>query len=462
MMEDMHVRRLSSLSSLLLFLPFSGLEGQSSGPTGAPDTVTVIPAASVESEWSAPQDPPGLRLAEILEWAREVNPRVRAASEMVEVARAGEPGAGLLPDPSLQVGVMNLALPEISATMPASMAPTFQAVQRIPIAGKLPLRSDLARQTTEIARFGSEEVWWEVRTDAASAFYRIYQIDGQVEVMQRTLELLGDFQAVARSMYEAGSGRQADVLRANVEIARMEAEIERMAAMRAASASRLNAVLDRPSETPVPSPTLDPLPASVPDLAVLRDWALETRPALGGLRGEVERAGTRRSLADREIWPDLTVGVQYGLGRMAGDRKSMGGASVGFSIPLYAGRRQMRARDEAAAMESVARARFDQSFAIVDAQIGAGLADLEQDRTLIRLYREEILPQARATVESSLSSYRVGAVDFMTLLDAQMALNRFEAEYFGLVAAYGSTIARLEMTVGRDLPVTDELLLEES
>jgi outer membrane protein TolC len=122
----------------------------------------------------------------------------------------------------------------------------------------------------------------------------------------------------------------------------------------------------------------------------------------------------------------------------------------------------MKVRDEAAAMESAARARFEHAFAVVDAQIGAGLADLEQNRTLIRLYREEILPQARATVESSLSSYRVGAVDFMTLLDAQMALNRFEGEYFGLVAAYGSTIARLEMTIGRDLPVTDELLLEES
>ncbi|MCJ7628077.1 MAG: hypothetical protein MUO50_06775, partial [Longimicrobiales bacterium] len=77
------------------------------------------------------------------------------------------------------------------------------------------------------------------------------------------------------------------------------------------------------------------------------------------------------------------------------------------------------------------------------------------------LYREEILPQAKATVESSFSSYRVGAVDFMTLVDAQMAANRFEGEYFGLLASYGTGIAELEMTIGRDLPVTDELLVEE-
>jgi hypothetical protein len=65
-------------------------------------------------------------------------------------------------------------------------------------------------------------------------------------------------------------------------------------------------------------------------------------------------------------------------------------------------------------------------------------------------------------VESSLSSYRVGAVDFMTLLDAEMALNRFQSEYYGLQSSYGKGVAKLEMTIGRDLPVTDELLTEGS
>ena len=99
---------------------------------------------------------------------------------------------------------------------------------------------------------------------------------------------------------------------------------------------------------------------------------------------------------------------------------------------------------------------------MVDAGIGQTLAELEQARVLIRLYREEILPQARATVESSLSSYRVGSVDFMTLVDAQMAVNRFEGEYYALLASYGTGIATLEMTIGRDIAVTDELIVEES
>jgi outer membrane protein TolC len=175
----------------------------------------------------------------------------------------------------------------------------------------------------------------------------------------------------------------------------------------------------------------------------------------------VARAGTRRALAEKEIWPDLTVGLQYGLGRMQGDPKSMGGASLGISVPLYAGRRQLKARDEALAMEEEARARLELTRSVVDARIEEIVATLEQARTLLRLYREEILPQSRAGVESSLSSYRVGAVDFMTLLDAQMAVNRFQGEYYGLLASYGTALAELEMTIGRELPSSPRSITEE-
>ncbi len=82
--------------------------------------------------------------------ARVGSPRLRAAFEQVEATRAREPGSGLLPDPTFQIGVMNLALPEFSASMPASMAPSFQAMQRFPIAGKLSLREEIAQQSTKI------------------------------------------------------------------------------------------------------------------------------------------------------------------------------------------------------------------------------------------------------------------------------------------------------------------------
>jgi len=401
-----------------------------------------------------------LTLSRLLETVRERNPRLQAAAHDVEAFRAREPGAGLLPDPALRIGVANLALPDLGTDMPASMAPTIHASQRIPLPGKLSLRGRIARESTAVEEAAARDLWWQVRAEAAQAFYTLYRMESQLEVKRETLSLLRDFQRVARSRYTAGTGPQADVLRASVEVARMDADMERDRAVRKAVAARLNALMNRPSGTVVPSPVLGALPAETPSPDELRMWARESRPLLKEVRTEVARAASRRVLAHKEIWPDVTVGLQYGVGWMNGDARSMGGATVGFSLPVHAGKRQLRARDEAAAEERAARARLQEALSFVDARIREILAEVQKARTLLALYREEIIPQALATVESSFASYRVGAVDFGTLVDAQKAVNRFQTEYHTLLAAYGTALAHLEMTVGRDLPVAAPLTVE--
>jgi outer membrane protein TolC len=408
----------------------------------------------------APDAVERLELAEVYRLARERSPRLAAAAALADARATLVPSAGLPPDPFFRIGAMNLSLPDLDADMETSMLPSLELMQMVPFPGKLGLSERIAEKTSAIARSDADETWWEVRTDVAMAFYELYAADRQLEVMRKTLRLTEDFEQVARAMYGAGTGRQSDVLRANVEIARMEAEIARMEAMREVAAARLNGVLDRPAETAVPSPTLPELPASVPPRDTLRAWAEETRPMLAGAKTGVERARAGRDLARRELWPDFTVGLGYGQRDLGMGTERMASAMVGFTIPIFAPSRQLKMRDEAAAMERMAEAELTDVRAQVGARIGGLLADLERARTLIRLYRSRVLPQAEANVESSFSSYRVGSVDFMTLVDARMTVNQYEQEYHVLLGQYGTTIAELEMAVGRELPLTPELLAE--
>ena len=418
-------------------------------------------ASGQEPAAPAEQEPAALTLAQVYELARAANPMVGAAVAAADASAAREASAGLPPDPTVQVGVMNLSLPGFDADMPTSMAPSVQAMQRVPFPGKLGLGERIAEQSTAMARSGAEETWWEVRARAAAAFYGVYEVDRKLDVARETLGLLEDFRQVAQAMYSAGTGRQSDVLRAGVEVARMDAEVRRLEAMRKVAAARLNAILDRPAETPVPGAALPSLPAETPAQEALREWAEETRPLLLRSKTGVERARTRQELARKQIWPDVSLGVQYGQ-RDAGDAGTvrMGSAMVGFSVPIFAGSRQLRERDEAAAMEAMAQAELRAARAGVDARIGGLLAELERARTLLELYRGEILPQAGANVESSFSSYRVGSVDFMTLVDAQMTANRYEQELYALLADYGRAVAELETTVGREIPVSTDWLAE--
>jgi outer membrane protein TolC len=136
----------------------------------------------------------------------------------------------------------------------------------------------------------------------------------------------------------------------------------------------------------------------------------------------------------------------------------MGSFMVGFSLPVFAGSRQLRMRDEAAAMERMSVAELAETRAEVDARIGELLAELDRARTLIDLYEDTVIPQAEANVESSYISYRVGSVDFLTLVDARMTVNQYEQEYYGLLADYGVGVAELEAVVGRELPAGPALL----
>ena len=78
-------------------------------------------------------------------------------------------------------------------------------------------------------------------------------------------------------------------------------------------------------------------------------------------------------------------------------------------------------------------------------------ARLVKARALTALYRNTVIPQAEATVTSALAAYRVGGVDFMTLLDDRMMVNEYRQELSALEAEHGKAWAELEMLLGREL-----------
>lgn len=400
-------------------------------------------------------------LSDVYRLARQRNPRIQAAHALADARGVSRSWAGLLPDPRVQLGMMNLSLPGFHADMPSSMAPSVQVVQAIPFPGKLGLEDEIAERTAAMAVAGAEESWWTVRARAGRIFWELYAVDRRLEVLRDTRERLEDFEIAARALYESGTVPQTDVLQAQVEVARTAAEIARLEASRRGAAARLNALLDRPTTTPVPEPWADEgVPRRVPSRERLLGWADMSRPAVERDLLRVRRAETRSERAAKEIWPDLTVGGSYGQRSVGGDVQRMASFTVGFRLPIFAGRRQLRQRDEAAAKARMARAELAETRAEVDARVGELVADLDRARELVRLYRVEVLPQARAAVESAYASYRTGTVDFRTLVNAQTTLNRYEDEFHRWVADYGSAVTELEAAVGRELPRSDPIPTE--
>lgn len=404
---------------------------------------------------AAPQRPrTALLLGDLYAHVKQLSPRVAAAKSLAAAAAARVAGTTRPPDPQLQLGVMNYTVPGL-APMPTLGMTQLQLMQMLPLGGKLGLSARQAGAQASASAARAEDVGWDVRTQTAMAFYDLYATDRGLDIARETLRLLRDIASTAEAMYRVGEGRQTDVLRANVEIAKMVQDTLRMQAMREAMTARLNALLDRDASTGVGTPVLPRFPDSLPPRPTLDAIASGERPMIRAGIEDVGAADAAVRLARKEIIPDLIVGVQYGqqgkTGEMGTGTERMGSFMLGASLPVFARDRQLKMRQEAAAMKQMAQADLAAMRADTRGKIGEAYAALTRARSLAQLYRTTVLPQAEATVASALAAYRVGSVDFMTLLDDRMSVNTYRQELSTLEADEGKAWAELEMLTGRAL-----------
>jgi outer membrane protein TolC len=122
---------------------------------------------------------------------------------------------------------------------------------------------------------------------------------------------------------------------------------------------------------------------------------------------------------------------------------------VGASVPIWAGKRQKQIEVEAVAMREMAEAELDNAKAETSAELLEVMSSMQRVARLSDLYSMTILPQANAVVGSAFAAYQVGTVDFMTVLDARMTVNRYRLELVRLAAEKGSLVATLEMVSGQ-------------
>jgi cobalt-zinc-cadmium efflux system outer membrane protein len=390
-----------------------------------------------------------LTLADAIAIARQANPMLQAARAGATAAVVRIGPAGALPNPELQLGLMNRTAGDFGSAMDPMTMNQLQLMQMVPWPGRLASARRAARHTATAAEADATETERMLVARLRMAYLDVAYADRAIAVMRQTRELLRDFREVSTTMYAVGSGVQQDVLRAQVEVARMSEEITRMDQDRIAAAARLNALLGRAATSPVPAVQLPEATADeLPSTDTLVTWALAGRAALAAGAERVAAAEASLTAAQRELLPDLQIGVAW---QQRPAFPNMVSLMVGVRLPIFAGARELPMQREARAMRDMRTAELADLRNETTARIIETRARAERDRNLERLYRTGILPQARSAVQAALASYRVGRVNYMTLVDNQMTVNRYETETYRLRADYHQAVGDLEALVGRSL-----------
>ncbi|MGH7447283.1 MAG: TolC family protein, partial [Longimicrobiales bacterium] len=216
---------------------------------------TAQPQQMPERAPAAPEDSTHAeaQLDSLIAIAMLVNPAVHAAQQRVHVAQARIGPAGALPDPMLSVGIMNLPVREPGFSDFMTMK-TVGAVQTLPFPGKRTLAERTAELEVRAAEANLESVRRDVVADVRKAWYDLALLDHTLAIMEANQNLLVNFVQVTESRYATGTGGQQDILKAQVETSRLAEHAVAITEQRRAALARLNAVLDRPSDTPVVEP----------------------------------------------------------------------------------------------------------------------------------------------------------------------------------------------------------------
>ncbi len=184
---------------------------------------------------------------------------------------------------------------------------------------------------------------------------------------------------------------------------------------------------------------------AIPD-SQLRQLGLANSPVLQQAHTMEEQSDTALAIAKRDYLPDLNVGYTYQ--KTGPGFRDYYMLSLGVKVPLYFWRKQTPAVEQAALeKESVIADSYSKRLSVLSDLENQVVALRTSDRVL-KLYSDGLIPQAEETLTSSTAAYRVGKVDFQTLLSAVVDVLRIKQEYFRTRADHEIAVAKIRQTIG--------------
>ena len=363
-----------------------------------------------------------VELEDYLAFAALHNAGLQVAFEQWKIAVEQVPQAKSLPDPKFTYGYF---IEEIE-TRVGPQRNKLEIMQMFPWFGEI-----------------------EARTDAAAAAAKAARKRYEAKKLQH-------FEEVARTKYITATTGHPDVIRAQIELARLEDRLKTLEELRKPIVARLNAVLNRQSLEMLPWPHKAEFRAAEVSREKMIELLRLRNPELEALDFELQAAKNRVELTKKKFWPDVGVGVGW---IDTGSAMNPGTSDSGkdpiilmFTMNLPIWREGYKAA-ELQAKANVRKASHQKKEAenTIIARAERSLYDFEDSDRKRKLYGDVLIPKSEELLGASETAYKAGMIDFLSLINAQQKLLEFQLYYERAMTDNQQELARLEMLVGADL-----------
>ena len=388
-------------------------------------------------------------LSRLTREARASSPAALRSDALARAAAARVRPAGALPDPMVNLGVMDLTLPRFGFRQSDFTEVDVEVSQAFPWPGTLGAQTRAARAMALGAMAQSAVFRRDLAVRVAIPYYRLRYVVTAKQTLEKQRNLLRSAVEISTARYGTGSVPQSDPLQARIAVARLGSEEAALSAEEAGLRADLRAIRGvRVPEYLV----IEPINADTVAIVLADADAehaahlaqaepLDAHPRLEVGRAEIAVAdGTARAEA-LSARPDFELSTRYGARPLGSDFFS---AFVGIRIPLWAGRKQHLVAQAARIDVEAAQRGLDDEQAALAAELERTLADARAGATRLHLLVESVLPIAREGVEAALRGYRTGQTDFPSVLMAEDARYRAELEATEVAAEHLTHLVMLE------------------
>lgn len=380
-------------------------------------------------------------------------------------------------------GVSSASLPDPRISLKANNFPvdSFDINQEpmtqiaIGISQKFPRGETLALSNRQKQELAAQEPMLRTNRTAnaleavTTTWLEIFKAQESIRLIEQDRELFEQLVDATRASYSSalGRARQQDVIRAQLELTRLEDRLTNLKQQKESAQERLSEWIGSKARQPV-SQELPRLDAGVKTLNGYAEAGSEMRryeyvsqhPKLKAFDQRITALRTSVELAGEKYKPEWSLSAQYGyradddLGR---DRSDLFSVGVTFDLPIFTTNRQDR--DVKAALSKRKALESEKELAVrqMAAALQSAAVRLKRLKQRQALYDEQLLPQMAEQSEASLTAYDNDDGDFAEAVRARIAELNAKIDALGIAVAQQKTIANINYLLsGTEKPAVQD------
>jgi outer membrane protein TolC len=317
---------------------------------------------------------------------------------------------------------------------------------------KRDLRAKLAGDDAEMAASDLESLRQDVAAEVRKACADLRRNAEEMKLHDRQASLLKEALAAALAQYTTGRVPQADVLRAQMAVTRLDEHLIELEEAQDAAAAQLNTLMGRPADEVVAIAGEYAATVEIPPLEELERLAMEHRPELAELRQGIAKSQDEAGATRLAMKPDFTVALGYMLMPTGSYARSAYMAELTMNMPRFNRARHDGEAKQADAATAIAQADLDARTTAVFLEVRQAQIEIAAAEKRTKVYRDTLLPQAEAAFKAATAAYQNNRAEFSSLIESQNLLLDIQTALYTASSARDAGMADLERAIGTALP----------